>query len=68
MVVKLFFSFVVISFEALSNDSATAISLPTDSAMKKRSFANASMHNPSASIDIPADFVQSVGKSSGIHG
>ena len=64
---KTVFSVVVISVEALSNDSATAISWPTDSAMKKRSFTNASLNNPSASIDIPADFVQSVGESSGIH-
>lgn len=64
---KTVFSFVVISVEALNNDSATAITWPTDSTMKRRSFANASMHNPSASIDIPADFVQSVGESSGIH-
>lgn len=63
---KLFFCFVVISVEKLTSDNVTDINWP-DSEMKDNGlFNDTNLHNPSASIMIPADFVEKIGLSSGI--
>ena len=57
------FSFTVISVKALSNDNIKTVTWPDSD---KGLFRGGHQHNPSASITIPAEFIQEVGMCSGI--